>query len=157
MILLMAGWDIRWRSSECQNSLRIPLLSRTVIVSACHGRKVMWSAAENTLIIDKVCSGDWDLGFIIIPMVPLRRWRSCNFFLYFWMRALLQLYFAWQSRGVGRAWLYRHARVSSLLAFASCSGQSFSSSPEISVLMSSVVMWLWVMGGLRVTSWTKPS
>ena len=31
------------------------------------------------------------------------------------------------------------------------------SSSEISVLMSSVVMWSWVPGGLRVSSWTKPS
>ena len=65
------------------------------------GRKVMWSAA--------VCSGDWVLGFIIIPLVPLRRWRSCNFFLYFRRRALLlcALYFAWKSKGGGRVLLYR--------------------------------------------------
>ena len=72
MILLMAGWDINLRSSGGQNSLRMPLFFRTDIVSVCHGRKVMWSATENTLIMDTVCSGDWALGFIIIPLAPLR-------------------------------------------------------------------------------------
>ena len=66
MILLMAGWDIHLRSSGTQNSLRMPLFFRTAMVSVCHGRKVIWCAAENTFIMDTVCSCDWALGFIII-------------------------------------------------------------------------------------------
>ena len=54
-------------------------------------------------------------------------------------------------------WLYRHTLVSSLLAFASCAGQSLPSSSEIIVLLASVVVWSFVVGGLRMSSWIKAS